>query len=172
MLKYVFIQVCFSHSACQDAALVEAVLSLTITGSRQHVAVIKSKDIGEKKSRCRGEYISVVTLPAKKRRKKSWWLKGKCVANKMTVEETHKELSPVQKCFCSPKTYTGVCVWVSFESNLISRHRTCPHCSEGLLYNDFLPWMIFVKFREESSSLTYSPSKNLESCPHLTKMQD
>lgn len=33
---------------CQDSALVEVVLSLTIAGSRQHVAVIKSKEIGEK----------------------------------------------------------------------------------------------------------------------------
>lgn len=45
-----FISVCFlrlPHSACQDSVLVEALLSLTIAGSRQHVAVIKSKEIGE-----------------------------------------------------------------------------------------------------------------------------
>ncbi len=49
------------------------------------------KEKGEKKRLC-GDFA----------KKKSWWLKGKWEANKMSVEETRKEPSPVEKCFCSP----------------------------------------------------------------------
>lgn len=46
--------------------------------------------------------VCVMTLPEKKKKKKtSGWLKGKWAANKMSVEETRKEPSPVEKCFCS-----------------------------------------------------------------------
>lgn len=85
---------------CQDSALVEVVLLLTIAGSRQHVAVIKSKEIGEKE--WGGEKRLCDDFARKKKKKKtSGWLKGKWAANKMSVEETRKEPSPVEKCFCS-----------------------------------------------------------------------
>ena len=66
----------------------EAFLSLTIAGSRQHVAVIRPKEIGEREREREGE--------RDEEKKPVLALERKMEANETSVEETCKEPSPVE----------------------------------------------------------------------------